>query len=198
MRLKGPGRVLPHARTAVFLVSPQCLSLRASSDEGRKTAALLALSPRRSATWHLGLLTGWSLFGTTVPLTPLPASILVRMRTFVPQASEKRRRTRINDRLQQLRDVVPTPQEGSNTGDFLGHVLTYVTQLQALAGVQPKQPLPTSGSGSGAPTPAAVVDAATPAGAKAAAGNPRGTEAVDVPPAAGGTRLKRARTRKGT
>ena len=133
-----------------------------------------------------------------MPLTPLPASILVRLRTFVPQASEKRRRTRINDRLQQLRDVVPTPQEGSNTGDFLGHVLTYVTQLQALACVQPKQPLPPSGSGSGAPPLAAVVDdAATPAGAKAAAGN--GTEAVDVPPAAGGTRLKRARTiRKGT
>jgi hypothetical protein len=64
------------------------------------------------------------------------------------QAAEKRRRNRINDRLQALREVVPVATS-ANTGEFLQELLAYVTQLQELAGVRPKQPLPLSVPGAG-------------------------------------------------
>lgn len=57
------------------------------------------------------------------------------------QAAEKRRRNRINDRLAALREVVPIVGSAC-TGEFLAELLTYITGLQSLAGVQPKEALP--------------------------------------------------------
>jgi hypothetical protein len=71
--------------------------------------------------------------------------------------AEKRRRNRINDRLQALREVVPVAAS-TNTGEFLAELLGYVTQLQALAGVAPRQALPAS-AGALAPLVAAAATA---------------------------------------
>ena len=78
------------------------------------------------------------------------------------QAAEKRRRNRINDRLAALREVVPVASV--NTADFLGELLSYVTQLQSLAGVQPKQPLPASAAPVTTSVAPAVLAAAPPSG----------------------------------
>lgn len=102
---------------------------------------------------------------------------------LLTQLAEKRRRTRINDRLQQLRDLVPSAAgdgaAAANTGDFLGHLLTYITQLQALAGVQPKQPLPASNKAAGAGGGPAAVAAAAAAAAAGAGGDDPGMNGAD-------------------
>ena len=63
-----------------------------------------------------------------------------------PQAAEKRRRNRINDRLAALRDITPIAPS-CNTGEFLTELLSYISSLQSLAGVAPKQPLPLAAAG---------------------------------------------------
>lgn len=66
------------------------------------------------------------------------------------QAAEQRRRTRINERLDKLRELVPHA-ERANTAAFLETVIDYVQELQALLKCGPSH-----GVASGKPPPIAV------------------------------------------